>query len=327
MRVCSGIQPSGRVHLGNYFGALINWVTLQKKGYECFYFIADLHAHTVPQKPSFFAKNILELAATLLAIGIDPAKSTLFVQSDVAAHTQLAWVLNCLAPFGELERMIQFKEKSEINPRAVNVGLFSYPILQAADILLYQSDLVPVGIDQAQHLELTRTLARKFNNQFCDGTPLFKEPQTLHTKTTKILGLDGERKMSKSYNNYIALTDTEEVLWKKLRVAATDPARVTRKDPGNPDICNVFGWHKLFSPADDKKWAAEGCRTAGIGCVDCKKTLYQHLNALLAPIRERYYNFMKSPDTVRDVLRDGAQKARAQADPIMEKVYYLIGSR
>jgi len=328
MKICSGIQPSGRVHLGNYFGAIANWLRLQKKEEnDCHFFIADLHAHTQPQDGNVLAKTTLELAATLLAAGLDPEKTTFFVQSDVAQHTQLAWILNCLAPFGEMERMVQFKEKSEANPSAVNVGLFSYPILQAADILLYQTELVPVGIDQAQHLELTRTLARKFNNRFCKDEPLFKEPKTLHTATQKILGLDGKRKMSKSYNNYISLIDTKEELAQKLRSAATDPARVRKTDPGNPDICNVFSLHQLFSPQEDRDQVAQGCRSASIGCMGCKKTLLENLDNFIGPIRERYYELMKDPDTLRDTLKFGADKARNRAQETLERVYQLVGCR
>lgn len=327
MRICSGIQPSGKIHLGNYFGAIHNWLLLQKKDNECFFFIADMHAHTQPQKREDISQNILELAATLLAAGIDSDKSTLFVQSAVPAHAQLSWVLSCLAPFGEMERMVQFKEKSEMNPSAVNVGLFTYPVLQAADILLYRPNMVPVGIDQAQHLELTRTLARKFNNQFCPDEPLFQEPQTLHTKTLKILGLDGVRKMSKTYNNYISLTASEEELWQALRGAATDPARVRKTDPGDPEVCNVFTFHKMFSPQGDQDEMAAGCRAASIGCVGCKKTLHKNLNAFIAPIRERYEALMKNPDDIRDILAAGAQKASVVANETLEKVYELVGYR
>jgi len=327
MRILSGIQPSGQLHLGNYFGAIYNWVRLQNKGEDCFFFIADLHAQTVPYDAAARPGVMLELAATLLACGVDPKKSTLFIQSQVPQHTHLAWILSCLAPFGEMERMVQFKEKSEMNPAAVNVGLFAYPILQAADILLYRPDMVPVGIDQAQHLELTRTLAHKFNNRFCpEGEPLFKEPQTLHSTTIKVLGLDGQRKMSKSYNNYIGLTESEESIWEKLRHAATDPARVRRTDPGNPDVCNVFSWHTLFSPKEVQEERAEGCRTARIGCIDCKKTLFTYMNELLRPIRERHAELMQRPDYVRDVLHEGAVKARRVAAETMEKVERLVGS-
>jgi tryptophanyl-tRNA synthetase len=326
MRVVSGIQPTGKVHLGNYFGAIYNWVRLQNKGEECFYFIADLHAQTVPYDAATRPQMILELTATLLAAGIDPQKSVLFMQSQVPAHTQLSWILSCLAPFGEMERMVQFKEKSEQNPNAVNVGLFSYPILQAADILLYRPDMVPVGIDQAQHLELTRMLAHKFNNRFCPSDqPLFAEPKTLHSASIKILGLDGQRKMSKSFDNYISLTESESVLRDKLRAAATDPARVRRADPGNPDVCNVFSLHKLLSPEKMQADMAEGCRAAGIGCMDCKNNLFASMNGIIAPIRERYEALMERPDDIRDILADGARRAHAVAEVTMEKVRALVG--
>jgi len=213
MRVFSGIQPTGTLHLGNYFGAVKHWVTLQNQGHECFYAIVDQHAITIPQDRETLQQHTLELAATLLACGIDPDKSTLFVQSHVPSHSQLAWILSTLAPMGHMERMIQFKEKSEKNPNALNLGLFSYPVLQAADVLLYQTDTVPVGKDQAQHLELTRYLAEKFNNRFGN---LFPIPETLHTKTLKVVGLDGTDKMSKSKNNYIGLTESSDTLWKKF---------------------------------------------------------------------------------------------------------------
>lgn len=327
-RICSGIQPTGEVHLGNYFGALHNWVSLQKKSdTQCYFFLADLHAHTMPQDPELLKKYIFNLTAILLAVGIDPEKSTLFLQSDVPAHSQLAWILNCLAPFGEMERMIQFKEKSEANPNAVNVGLFGYPILQAADVLLYKTDIVPVGIDQAQHLELIRTLARKFNNRYCpEEKPFFVEPKTLHTKTEKIIGLDGKRKMSKSYNNYISLVESEENLKKKLRSAVTDPARVKRTDPGNPDICNIFSFHKLFSPEKDQAWARSGCQTAEIGCGDCKNNLFDNLNNFIGPIREKYHELISRPDDIKDVLRMGAKKANAEAEQTLREIYNLIGN-
>ncbi len=325
-RIVSGIQPTGKLHLGNYFGALVNWKQLQNDpNNKCFFFLADLHALTVPQDPKQLRENIVEVAATLLAVGIDPTKSTLFAQSDVPEHTQLSWVLSCLAPFGEMERMIQFKEKSEANPSSVNVGLFSYPILQAADILLYRPDLVPVGIDQAQHLELTRTLARKFNNQFCPDEPLFIEPKTLHTKTTKIIGLDGSRKMSKSYNNYIALTDSEDELMKKLRAAQTDPARVTLKDPGNPNICNVFSMHKMFSTPEVQEWAAAGCQSAEIGCMSCKKSLFESFNAFIAPIRSRYKELLSDKAEIERILTIGAEQAREEASKTLAQVYSRIG--
>ncbi|MBL4587923.1 tryptophan--tRNA ligase [Candidatus Babeliales bacterium] len=323
MRVLSGIQSSGMVHLGNYFGALMNWVKLQNEGHDCFYFIANLHSMTQSYDPALLKKRTLELTATLIAIGIDPEKSTLFIQSDVSEHSELAWILSCLAPLGEMERMIQFKEKSAQSPESVNAALLLYPVLQSADILLYRPDLVPVGIDQAQHLELTRNLVRKFNKRF--NTEYFKEPQTFHTETVKVVGLDGTAKMSKSRDNFIGLVEEPEIIKKKLRTAATDPARVRRDDPGNPDICNVFSLHKLISSAKDQAWSEKGCRTAEIGCLDCKGRLFENLMQLLDPIRERYKELMEKPGLLHEYLDLGAQKAKKEAQKTLEKVHELIG--
>jgi len=285
MRILSGIQPTGTPHLGNYFGALSNWVKLQNEGNKCIYFVANQHAITLPQDSDFLKKSTLELCAMFLAVGLDPKKSVLFVQSDVPAHTQFAWILNCLAPIGLMERMIQFKEKAAKSKSDASLGLFSYPVLQAADVLLYKTECVPVGIDQAQHLELTRELAKKFNNRY---KPIFPEPETLHTKTTKVVGLDGKSKMSKSYNNYIGLDEGKDNIWKKLGPAVTDPARIKKSDPGNPEICNIFSLHKLLSSQEDVFWAEDGCKNAKIGCIECKKKLAENLEKILEPIRTEY---------------------------------------
>ena len=323
MRVLSGIQSSGTVHLGNYFGALLNWVKLQNEGHDCFYFIANLHSMTLPYDPDLLKKRTIELAATLIAVGIDPEKSTLFIQSDVSEHAELAWILSCLAPLGEMERMIQFKEKSAQSSESVSAALLLYPVLQSADILLYRPDLVPVGIDQAQHLELTRGLVRKFNKRF--DTEYFKEPKTLHAETIKVVGLDGTGKMSKSRDNYIGLVEEPEVIKKKLRTAATDPARVRREDPGNPDICNIFSLHKLISSKKDQAWSAKGCETAAIGCLDCKGRLFENIMQLLDPIRERYKELMEKPERLHEYLDLGAQKAKKEAQKTLQKVHELIG--
>ncbi len=320
MRVFSGIQPTGVVHLGNYFGALRNWVELQNEGHECFYPIVNHHAITIPQDPKQLSKQILELAAVLLAVGLD--KSTIFVQSDVPEHAELAWVLNCLAPIGQMERMIQFKEKVEGQKDKGTLGLFAYPVLMAADIMLYKTELVPVGIDQAQHLELTRLLVEKFNRTY---KPIFPVPKTLHTKTTKVVGLDGSAKMSKSKNNYIGLTEDEETIKQKLRVAATDPARVTRQDPGNPHICNIYALHKLFSNKEIQEWVVKGCTTAGIGCMDCKGQLHENIAIALKPIREKYHDIIAKPDELRAILKDGANKAQSIARETLKEVYDAIG--
>ena len=322
MRVVSGIQPTGMVHLGNYFGALINWIELQNSGNECFYFIANQHAITMPHKPEELRQNCLQLVATLIAVGIDPSKSTLFLQSDVPAHTQLSWILNCLAPLGQMERMTQFKDKSEQDPHSVNLGLFTYPVLQAADILLYKPNCVPVGTDQAQHLELTRDLAHKFNTTYGDFFPL---PQTLHTKTIKVVGLDGSAKMSKSKNNYIGLIEEPDVILKKLRSAATDPARVRRQDPGTPEVCTIYALHKLMSPAKDIEFVANGCKSAAIGCSDCKGTLFKNIMAFLDPIREKYKALMARPDELKAILHDGSIRAQRVANQTIQNIYEHIG--
>ena len=322
MRVLSGIQPTGIAHLGNYFGAFKNWVNLQNEGHECFYSVVNQHAITLPQDGEKLKKQTLEMAATLFAVGLDPEKSTIFIQSDVPAHSQLTWILSCLSPVGEMERMIQYKEKVKRNPDGANLGLLSYPTLQAADILLYKANLVPVGIDQAQHLELSRTLARKFNNAY---KPIFKEPKTLHTKTTKVVGLDGSAKMSKSYDNYIGLVEEDEVIWKKLANAVTDPARIKKSDPGNPEICNVYALHQFFSSKQDLDWAADGCRNAKIGCMECKKKLHENIIKFIKPIREKYNEIMSKPDELKATLKKGADKANKVAQKTLNEVYELVG--
>ena len=322
MRVFSGMQPTGIPHLGNYFGALANWVKLQNDGNDCFFCVVDQHAITVPQDPKELRKNIFMLAATFIAAGLDPEKSTIFVQSDVPAHAQLTWILSCLAPIGLMERMIQFKEKSAKQPGSATLGLFSYPVLQAADILLYKADMVPVGVDQSQHLELARELARKFNNQYKE---IFPEPETMHTKITKVVGLDGKSKMSKSYNNYIGLVQDSKTVWEKIAPAVTDPARIKKSDPGNPDICNIYALHKLVSPKKDLDWAKDGCINAKIGCIECKKKFFQNLEKTLEPIREKYNELIAKPEKIKAILALGAEKANKVANETLREVYDLIG--
>ncbi len=320
MRVVSGMQPTGTPHLGNYFGAFANWIKLQNEGHECFFFIADLHSLTISQDRDKLKKNILELCATYLAVGLDPNKSVLFIQSDVPAHTQLSWILSCLAPMGLMERMIQFKEKSE--KHTATLGLLSYPVLQAADVLIYKADIVPVGVDQAQHLELSRDLARKFNNMYKE---IFKEPQTLHDKTVKVVGLDGKSKMSKSYNNYIGLTEEKEDVWAKLAPAVTDPSRIKKSDPGNPNICNIYYLHKILSNNQDIEWSESGCKSGSIGCLDCKKRLFENLEKLISPIREKYKDLISRPKYVIEIFKDGAEKANNIANNTLKEVYELMG--
>jgi tryptophanyl-tRNA synthetase len=319
--VFSGIQPSGEVHLGNYLGAVRTWVDLQAR-YRCYYAIVDYHAITQPYEPGEMQRRVREMAIDLLACGVDPDRATLFVQSAIPEHTELAWVLASVTPFGELGRMTQFKDKAEHHPDNVNAGLFTYPVLQAADILLYRATRVPVGEDQRQHLELAREIVRRFNARFGDT---FAEPQPLFSTTPKILGLDGQSKMSKSLGNTISLRETDAQIWDKLRTAATDPARVRRTDPGNPDVCNIFTLHKFFS--DDATQAAvrTGCTTAGIGCIDCKKMLLTGIKADLGRIQARAAALRADPAQVDAILAAGAARARVLARDTLAAVRDRLG--
>jgi tryptophanyl-tRNA synthetase len=324
--VFSGIQPSGDLHLGNYLGANRNWVTLQDQ-YRCIFCVVDYHAITQDYDVKAMPKRVHEMVIDLLAIGVDPERSTLFLQSMVPEHTELCWVLNAVTGFGDLERMTQFKDKSEHQPDNINAGVFDYPVLQAADIMLYKAELVPVGADQLQHLELARRITRSFNHRWGETFP---ECQPLLTNMPKLLGLDGKAKMSKSLGNHIPLSvfaadTTGKALWKLLGPAFTDPARVGRTDPGNPDICNVFTMHKAISPPEDIEWAANGCRTAGIGCVDCKKKLQANLTAHFAGYVERRAELLAKPERVTQALQIGADKARAIAKQTMAEVRERLG--
>jgi tryptophanyl-tRNA synthetase len=319
--VFSGIQPSGELHLGNYLGAVRNWVALQGT-YECFFCIVDYHAVTQPYQVDEMAGRIRRMAIDLLACGVDPSRATLFVQSDVPEHTELAWALSSVAPHGELGRMTQFKDKAARNPDNINAGLFTYPVLQTADILLYGATRVPVGEDQRQHLELAREIVRRWNARFGDT---FAEPEPLWSTTPKILGLDGQSKMSKSVGNTIGLGETDAAIWDKLRTAATDPKRARRADPGDPDVCNIFTLHKFFSNEARRAEVRTGCTSAGIGCIDCKKWLLEGVLADLRPIRERAAALAQDPDRVDRLLRDGAVRARARARETMARVRAKLG--
>lgn len=321
-RAFSGIQPSGELHIGNYLGAVKNWVALQDE-YEAFFCIVDLHAITQPFEPEEMPQQIFDLALGLLAAGLDPDKCTIFVQSDVPEHSELAWVFTTVTPLGELERMTQYKDKSS-RLESVLAGILNYPILQAADILLYHAEAVPVGEDQVQHIELTREIARKWNAKFGE---YFPEPQALVGKVRRVLGLDGQAKMSKSLDNTIALLDSPEEIWEKLRPAITDPQRKRRSDPGNPNVCNLFTLHRAFSSDEDIAWADEGCRTAGIGCIECKRRLSENVVAALRPIRERAEDLMARPEYVVEVLRSGAEHARSIAADTMDEVRRRMGLR
>jgi tryptophanyl-tRNA synthetase len=320
-RVFSGIQPSGELHIGNYLGAVKNWVRLQD-GHECIFSIVDLHAITQAYEPAELAQRTHDMAVGLLAAGIDPARAILFVQSHVAEHSELAWILTTVTPLGELERQTQYKDKAQ-RQESVLAGLLNYPVLQAADVLLYQAALVPVGEDQVQHLELMREIARRWNHRY--GAGFFPEPQPQLTTAKRVLGLDGQAKMSKSLGNTIGLLESPEAIWAKLRPAATDPARKTLKDPGNPDICNIFTIHQGFSPPAVQADVALKCRTAAWGCLDCKRVLADHMIAELAPIRERAAELVAKPAGVRAALRAGAERARAIARATMADVRKRMG--
>ncbi|HEV8263866.1 MAG TPA: tryptophan--tRNA ligase [Gemmatimonadales bacterium] len=320
-RVFSGIQPSGELHIGNYLGAVQTWVKLQHQ-HDCLFCVVDLHAITQPYEPADLSQRTLDMSTSLLAAGLDPEQCIVFVQSHVAEHSELNWLLTTVAPLGELERQTQFKDKAQ-RQESVPAGLLNYPVLQAADVLLYKASLVPVGEDQVQHLELMREIARRWNARY--GPGYFPEPQPLLSKTKRVLGLDGQAKMSKSLGNTIGLFDSPDTIWEKLRPAATDPARVTRKDPGNPDICNIFTIHQGFSPADTQVDVAHKCRTAGWGCLDCKRVLADNMIAALTPMRERAESIKREPARLTERLRAGAGKARALARRTLAEVRDRMG--
>jgi tryptophanyl-tRNA synthetase len=264
------------------------------------------------------------MALGLLAAGIDPSVSTLFVQSDVPEHTELAWIFNTVTPLGELERQTQFKDKSQ-RMESVNAGLLNYPILQAADILLYRADRVPVGEDQLQHLELSRVISRRWNAEFAPDEAYFPEPQPVLTPTRRIMGLDGQSKMSKSMGNTIGLLESREDIWAKLRPAVTDPKRIKKTDPGTPEVCNIYHLHKAFSPPETVEHVAVQCSTAGWGCIDCKKVLAESMETELVPIRSRAAALREDPARVRSALDAGADKCRSLARETMRGVRERMG--
>lgn len=307
-RVLSGMQPSGLMHLGNYLGALENWKALQES-YDCYFFVADWHAlSTNYADTSRIREFVRELLIDWLAAGIDPARSTVFVQSRIPEHAILHLLLSMMTPVSWLERNPTYKEKQEeIKEKDLTTyGFLGYPVLQAADILLYKPDFVPVGKDQLPHLELTRELARRFNDLY--KTPVFPEPKEHLTKFPKVLGTDG-RKMSKSYHNTINLSDPEPVVRQKLKTMVTDPARVRRTDPGNPDLCPVYDFHKIFSPQPVIDQVNEGCRTAGIGCIDCKKLVADRIVERLTPIWDARAKLTQNPSQIEEIVQAGSRKA------------------
>lgn len=317
-RIVSGMRPTGKLHLGNYEGALKNWVRLQDQ-YQCFYFVADWHALTSDYADtSKIKENTLAMVTDWLAAGLDPNKCVIFAQSLVPQHSELHLIFSTLTPLGWLERVPTYKEMREnITDKDIgNYAFFGYPVLQAADICMYKADYVPVGKDQAAHIELTREIARRFNQFYGD---VFPEPQALHTEILQLTGLDG-RKMSKSYNNTIELADAPDVIQAKVRKMITDRTRIKRADPGHPEDCDVCKMHRLFVPATVADQFDENCRGAGIGCVDRKKALAEALIEYLAPITERLNYYRDHQDEVRDVLLEGSKKAREEAERIMAEV-------
>jgi tryptophanyl-tRNA synthetase len=320
-RIFSGMQPSGEAHLGNYLGALRRWVGMQDD-YDCVWCIVDQHAITAGGDPKELPGNVFDLAVSYLAVGLDPEKAIIFVQSDVPEHTELAWLFNAVTPIGDLERMTQYKEKAQ-RFESIPAGILNYPILQASDILLYKAYGVPVGEDQKQHLELTRDIARKFNAAYGETFP---ETEPLIEKGVgRILGLDGEAKMSKSLGNTVPILADPDEVWSRIRTAVTDPQRVRRDDPGRPEVCNVYSLHGFFADDESLEDIATQCRGATRGCVDCKRILSDNVVKAFEPFRERAAEYHANPRLVRDILEDGADRARTIAKGTMAEVRERMG--
>jgi tryptophanyl-tRNA synthetase len=317
------MRPTGKLHLGNYLGALDNWVRLQDD-HDCYFFVANWHALTTDtdqERVREIPTDTVEMVADWLAAGLDPQRATLFVQSWVPEHAELHLLLSMVTPVSWLERVPTYKEQIEqLGLESPSYGFLGYPLLQAADILMYKPRWVPVGLDQVPHIELTREVARRFNHVF---GAVFPEPQAKLTEIPKVPGTDG-RKMSKSYGNAIYLSDSAETVRQKVRPMVTDPARKRRTDPGNPDVCPVFDLHRIFTPSADREACATGCRTAAIGCLDCKDVLLGHMERALAPLRERRQAWAEKPDRVVEILRDGSARARRAAQATMEEVRRVV---
>jgi tryptophanyl-tRNA synthetase len=320
-RVFSGARPTGRQHLGNYLGAIQNYVALQKE-YDCVYCIVDVHALTTVETTQELRLNTFDMALDWLAAGIRPEESILFVQSHVPEVMELHTYLSMVTQFGKLTDLPNFKEKVRQQPENVNYGLLGYPVLMTADIVLYKTDIVPVGIDQAPHIEFAREIVRSFNFRY--NTKALIEPQVKHTEVLKVVGIDGKDKMSKSLNNHIELASTPEETTKRVREMVTDPARMKKTDPGNPDICNVFTMHKIFSPQEEVDMINSECRKAGIGCVDCKLRFANNLNKHLEPFRAKRNEVASQESYIKDVLNDGGKRARAIAQETMREVREAI---
>jgi tryptophanyl-tRNA synthetase len=319
-RVFSGARPTGRQHLGNYLGAIRNYVALQED-YDCVYCVVDLHALTTLEDTDKLREWTREMTLDWLAAGMRPEETIIFVQSHVPQVTELHTILSMVTPLGWLTRLPTFKEKVRQNPENVNYGLVGYPVLMASDIALYRADTVPVGVDQAPHLEFTREIVRRFNHHFGE---VLVEPQAKHTEFTKVLGIDGVNKMSKSLDNHIEIAATPDEIWERVRMMVTDPARRYRTDPGHPEVCNVFTLHGFFSAGEVDQIEVD-CRSAAIGCVQCKKEFAKNLSEHFGPFRERRTRFAADPGYVQDVLADGARRASTIASEVMGEVKEAVG--
>ncbi|HXX57797.1 MAG TPA: tryptophan--tRNA ligase [Thermodesulfovibrionales bacterium] len=322
-RVLSGMQASGKLHLGNLVGALQNWVRLQEQ-YDCYYFVADWHALTTGyENPQVIRESTQDLLVNFLAVGLNPDKCTLFIQSEIPEHAELHLLLSMITPLGWLERVPTYKEKiQELRDRDLSTyGFLGYPLLQTADIIIYRAKYVPVGIDQVPHLEISREIARRFNHLYGE---VFPEPEALLTEFPKVPGIDG-RKMSKSYDNAIYLSDPPEIVEQKLRTMMTDPARKRRTDVGDPELSPVYHLHKIFSSKEEQEFVAHGCRTAEIGCIDCKKILIKNVFRVLEPIWKRRNELLNNPGMVSDVVRSGTERAKTVARETMRLVRDSMG--
>ncbi len=322
-RIFSGMQPTGELHVGNYFGALRQWVSLAQKSTEpALFCIVDAHAITIDYTPKEMPARIFDTALTYLAAGIDPERHLIFVQSDVPQQAELAWYLGTVTPFGDLQRMTQFKEKSDEHKQNVNAGLFTYPILMAADILAYRATHVPVGNDQIQHLELAREIARRYNARFGD---VFQEPKPILSETPRIMGLDGKTKMSKSRGNAIGLFEEPKSIEKKLKSAFTDEQKLRLGDPGRPELCNVFTLHQAVTAPSITESLATACRAGSLGCGECKKQLTDNLLVEIGPIRERARELRAQRGRVIEVLERSAAEARLLAEQTLGTVRSVMG--
>ena len=321
--IVSGMRPTGRLHLGHFHGALKNWLRLQEQ-FRCYFFVADWHALTTDYaSPQGIRQSTVEMVMDWLSVGLDPARSVIFRQSDVKEHAELHLLFSMITPVPWLERNPTYKEQiKELTGKDLSTyGFLGYPVLQAADITIYKANKVPVGVDQAPHVELTREIVRRFNQLY---RPVFPEPEVLLTEAQKVPGLDG-RKMSKSYNNAVFLSDTPNEIDQKLSRMTTDPARVKRTDPGEPEKCPAFQLHKIYCTVEEIEYVTKGCRTAGIGCLECKKVMIKHVVEELAPIRERRARYENKPEEVEAVLSDGSCSAKQEATKTMAEVRETLG--